>query len=175
MARFMVVTFLLLGWGFFELSGGTDFEPPELEAKPLNALLEEVADEERSLVARAKAAPATTVILGEPEAPAAAEPITLASFGDTQSSLVTLLSDAAVSRQPTPEEVVVAPVDLRSVSGSRVNMRNGPGTQYQVLAQLVRGDEAEVLQDPGAGWVKIRVAKTGRVGWMAASLLRPVN
>ncbi|MEM9438048.1 MAG: SH3 domain-containing protein [Pseudomonadota bacterium] len=174
MARFMVVTFLLLGWGFFELSGGTDFEPPDLEAKPLNALLEEVADEERNLVARAKAAPATAVILGEPEAPAAAEPITLASFGDTQRSLVTLLGDTAVSQQPAPEEVL-APVDLRSVSGSRVNMRNGPGTQYQVLAQLARGDEAEVLQDPGAGWVKIRVAETGRVGWMAASLLRPVN
>jgi len=63
------------------------------------------------------------------------------------------------------------PDDIRSISGSAVNMRAGPGTQYDRIARLVRGDEVAVLQDPGNGWLKLRVVETGRVGWMADSLV----
>ncbi|MEM6277385.1 MAG: SH3 domain-containing protein [Pseudomonadota bacterium] len=183
MARFMIVTFLLLGWGFFELSGGTSFVAPEPEPKPLNALLQDVADQEdASVVARAETAPEGVVIVGQPRARAQGtasptpETTTLASFTQepASSSLATILGTAPESIEPVIEEVA-APVDLRSVTGSRVNMRNGPGTNFQVLTQLVRGDEAEVLQSPGDGWVKIRATGSGRVGWMAERLLAPVN
>ncbi|MEM1234212.1 MAG: SH3 domain-containing protein [Pseudomonadota bacterium] len=179
----MIVTFLLLGWGFFELSGGTDFVPPEPEPKPLNALLQDVADQEdASVVARAETAPDGVVIVGQPRARAqgaaetTTETATLASFRQTGagSSLASILGDAAESAEPAIEEVAVA-VDLRAVTGSRVNMRNGPGTNFQVITQLVRGDEAEILQSPGDGWVKIRAIGSGRVGWMAERLLEPVN
>lgn len=72
----------------------------------------------------------------------------------------------------TPEKVALfdAP-DIREVTGSSVNMRNGPGTRFGVLDRLGRGDRVEVLQDPGQGWVKLRVERTGRIGWMADFLL----
>jgi len=170
----MIVTFLLLGWGFFELSGGADFVPPEPQPKPLNALLEEVAQEEKAIVARADRAPASEEILGQGQDRDARPAVTLASFGNDGTSLATVLGEAEKVLEPEVEEVA-AITDIRVVTGSRVNMRNGPGTSYQVLSQLVRGDEAEVLQDPGNGWLKIRVNDTGRVGWMAERLMRPTN
>lgn len=84
----------------------------------------------------------------------------------------------AVARPAAPEPAVseekvaaVAPRDIRQVTGSSVNMRNGPGTRYDVLGRLGEGDRVEVLQDPGKGWVKLKVEETGRVGWMADFLL----
>ena len=62
-------------------------------------------------------------------------------------------------------------VDLRSVTGNRVNMRTGPGTTYSVVAKLDRGTQVHVLADPGNGWVKLRPADGGPIGWMTASLV----
>ncbi|MEL6610444.1 MAG: SH3 domain-containing protein, partial [Pseudomonadota bacterium] len=76
---------------------------------------------------------------------------------------------------PLPEIAAAPPADIRAVTGTRVNMRNGPGTNFEVLTQLVQGDQAEVLQSPGNGWVKIRVSATGVEGWMAERLMAPVN
>lgn len=174
MARFMIVTFLLLGWGFFELSGGSDFVPPEVEAKPLNTLMEQVAQEE-TLVARAAQAPATAEILGEDKQPETSGPVTLASFAEQSTSLPTVLGDAATKLDDPAVTEVSTPRDLRRVSGSRVNMRSGPGTNFQVLATLVQGEETEVLQSPGDGWVQIEVLATGSVGWMAERLLTAPN
>ena len=61
--------------------------------------------------------------------------------------------------------------EVRSVTGRSVNVRGGPGTNYSVVNRLVRGDEVEVLQDPGNGWVKLRPVGGGTVGWMADFLL----
>jgi uncharacterized protein YgiM (DUF1202 family) len=65
--------------------------------------------------------------------------------------------------------------DLRNVSASRVNMRQGPGTDFNVVAKLTLGTEVEVLRDQGDGWVKLRVVDSGRVGWMADHLLTAAN
>ncbi|MEZ5716766.1 MAG: SH3 domain-containing protein [Paracoccaceae bacterium] len=65
--------------------------------------------------------------------------------------------------------------DLRNVSASRVNMRQGPGTDFNVVAKLTQGTEVEVLRDQGDGWVKLRVVDSGRVGWMADHLLTASN
>jgi uncharacterized protein YgiM (DUF1202 family) len=52
-----------------------------------------------------------------------------------------------------------------------VNVRNGPSPRYNVILKLTRGTRVEILQDPGNGWVKLKVEDTGRIGWMAARLL----
>ena len=65
--------------------------------------------------------------------------------------------------------------DIRYVTGSRVNMRQGPGTDFSVLASLTGGDEVTVLRDDASGWLKVRVSDTGRVGWMADFLLTAAN
>ena len=69
---------------------------------------------------------------------------------------------------PAIEEL---PVGLRAVSGSRVNMRTVPGTNYGVLDKLVRGTQAEVIEVTAEGWARIRVVETGQVAWMSTSLL----
>lgn len=61
--------------------------------------------------------------------------------------------------------------DIRVVTGTRVNVRGGPGTSYGVVSQLEQGDEVEVLDDSGTGWVRMRPADGGTVGWMADFLL----
>ncbi len=61
--------------------------------------------------------------------------------------------------------------DIRVVTGSRVNVRGGPGTDYGVVATLVEGDRVEVLDDVGTGWVRLRTADGGTIGWMADFLL----
>jgi len=61
--------------------------------------------------------------------------------------------------------------DIRRVSGSRVNVRGGPGTTYGVVTKLLRGDEVEILQDNGDGWVLMRPLDGGPEGWMADFLL----
>lgn len=71
---------------------------------------------------------------------------------------------------PNPEAPVTA-ADIRSVSGAAVNVRGGPGTNFSVVNRLVLGDEVEVLQDPGEGWVQLRPLNGGPVGWMASFLL----
>ena len=77
------------------------------------------------------------------------------------------------------EPEVVAAVandnDLREVTASRVNLRNGPGTKYSVLDKLVRGDEVQVLSDNGDGWIKLRVKSSNQVGWMADYLVTASN
>lgn len=61
--------------------------------------------------------------------------------------------------------------DVRSVTGSRVNVRGGPGTGFSVVNSLSRGAQVEVLEDPGDGWVMMRPVNGGPVGWMADFLL----
>ena len=176
MARFMIVTFALLGWAFFELSGGQDFEPPELAASPLNDLQQVVA-RDATLVARASTAPsqapvaAPAVQIEQVAAPAASQPVAQ----PVQTSLAVVLGEAAQQVEPEPEVLTAVAADIRLVNGSRVNVRNGPGTNFSVVAQLTRGAEAEVLQNPGDGWVKIKAADTGGIGWMAERLLIAKN
>ena len=62
-------------------------------------------------------------------------------------------------------------VETRHVEGDRVNMRAGPGTTFDVIGRLQRGDAVEIVEDPGDGWVRLRAARTGQTGWVADFLL----
>lgn len=61
--------------------------------------------------------------------------------------------------------------DLRVVAGSRVNMRAGPGTDFDVLETLDQGTRTEVLEVDASGWARIRVVESGLEGWIAERLL----
>ncbi len=67
------------------------------------------------------------------------------------------------------------PRDIRRVEKSRVNLRMGPGTQYDVVMKLDAGAQVDVLETTGDGWVKLRVLDTGRIGWMAETLITAAN
>ena len=187
MWRFILVTFAMLGWAFYELSGGSDYAPldgslqaanraaseTELASSTGEASPEENREEAQGIVASsAGGADAFEITLAAArETAAAAEP----DPKPWESASASLFSDpvlppgvqARAAALPEPEPAA----DIRTVSAAAVNMRNGPGTGYSVLAKLTFGDRVEVLNDPGQGWVKLRVKETGRVGWMADFLL----
>lgn len=72
-----------------------------------------------------------------------------------------------ILRAEAEDTTTAAPRDIRVVQGDLVNMRGGPGTEYEKIAALVGGTEVAVLQSPGDGWIELEVVETGLVGWMA--------
>ena len=189
MIRFMMLTFAVLGWSFYELSGGSDFVPETASAQSpvgvnevsradtsaldllaVNAVAEKPA---RGVTPRKAALPAGVQLASL----SADEPVIAPSYkpatNKVRSATKLVLLDAAKPDSVQPAVAVLSDrdVELRTVSGDRVNMRNGPGTNYSVLGKLTRGTSVEILQDNGDGWVKLRASDTGRVGWMADFLL----
>lgn len=59
---------------------------------------------------------------------------------------------------------------LHYVSGTRVNLRAGPGTGNAVVGQMVFGDTAEVLGDTD-GWYQVRSTDGTVSGWIFGKFL----
>ena len=79
----------------------------------------------------------------------------------------------AVELAAAVEEVVeVAATDAVYwyVSGSRVNLRQGPGTGTAVVAQVTEGTEALVL-DARDGWMQIQTRDGATSGWIFGKFL----
>ena len=183
MWRLIVVTFGFMAWGFYELSGGDEFEI----TKPENVAATAVKTE--TLEPAVNPAPVQTVATKPAKAkPTQETKVTLASLSVTKEDIPQATSNgffvvldnvkaqeiAPAVQVSTEAELSISPerdLELRVVTGNRVNMRNGPGKTHDVLARLTRGEEVQVLQDRGDGWVKLRVVSTNRVGWMADFLL----
>lgn len=90
---------------------------------------------------------------------------------DTGTISVAGLSAPASSRNAELPQIIDRPSDVRVVSGSLVNLRAGPGTTFEVVAQLSENTRVEILEDAGNGWVNLRPIGGGPVGWMADYLL----
>lgn len=194
MTRFVFLSFAFLGWAFYEVSGGSDFEPQT----PDRLMVAEAATAQPAPETADSSASVTTAALLTTEETVTQSPTSLDVPTTRRDTGPAEVRPALVSMpMPTPamERVRIGPspsapteatlgtpaveqqqvADLRSVRGSRVNMRSGPGTSYGVIGSLVRGDRVEVLRDPGGGWVKLKVEETGRIGWMSAKLLKKIE
>lgn len=191
MSKFIFLTFAFLAWAFYEMSGGNEFQP---EARANTNLTDQNSDGQDAIQVSSKSEPVATektpvsreqpavtrVSFSQPnfdlrrpnEAEiAAVDPEVLASFGRA-------LNDgpvAAPAVQTNDGESTEVVTDLRRVTGNRVNMRNGPGTEYSVVGRLTRGETVEVMSEPGNGWLKLRVSDSGRIGWMADFLVTAAN
>lgn len=149
MSKFIIGSFLVLGWGFYELSDGADFVPEVVPAEQI-AVVEETP---------------TAAPFDEPQV--------------TRAAAIEIPVEAEIiqaSLEVVPQTAVVeeAPLDMRAVSGKRVNMRSGPGTDYGVLDTLVRGTQTEVIEVNADGWARIRVMDSDQIGWMAERLLSEI-
>jgi Bacterial SH3 domain len=65
---------------------------------------------------------------------------------------------------------LAAPGDRLAVSGDRVNVRTGPGTEYRVSLQIHRGQPAVELARDGE-WVQVELTDPAAQGWIHRSLL----
>lgn len=205
MTRVIIITFAMLGWSFYVMSGGPDFEPrgtraeqpvrvasvPEPKPAPAptsraEELVTNVAT--RAVPVRVEPEPLveedTAVVLSQ----VVADPLSQFSAFDENGASFTLasLEDGAagllqvepeIQDDVTPTSQVVEPEkDIREISGTRVNMRDGPGTIYPIIAKATIGQRVEVLSDSGTGWLRLRLLPNQRVGWISASLVRkPTN
>lgn len=154
MSKFIVGTFLLLGFGFYELSGGSDFEP---EVRPLETAV--ISTKSIDIVP-----------FDEPVVTRASLEVEAAPLAEVEPAAEPEIVPAALEVAPTVAEVAVE-LDLREVSGRRVNMRAGPSTNDAVLDTLVRGTQIEVLDVNADGWARLRVLDTDQIGWMAERFL----
>lgn len=223
--RLIILSFLVMGWVFYELSGGAEFEPrgvrppkPERQvaaARPAPPLKldppvlaprkfrmddpdAEVISQERRIAAlkaqQEERAARLAEIRGElgdslgngyggglvfypgPGSAGGAEAGSAGAGGIELSSLeqgAAGLHEAAPApaAAPAPPAVPEPEPDIREVTGTRVNMRDGPGTIYAVTARLNIGHEVEVLGDSGTGWLRLRTMPERQIGWVAASLI----
>ncbi|MEM6760647.1 MAG: SH3 domain-containing protein [Pseudomonadota bacterium] len=196
MTRFILITFLFLGFAFYEMSGGSEFDAEATRLSRVDPGPETAAP---AKVAVASPAPSVAALPenvsrikldltsvedvlrpGQRRAEPVVAATSVAAAVETAAKievLPSLLIDQAVIKpvdfgaEPEPVVTNAVPNQVRQVTGSAVNVRGGPGTEYSVVNRLVRGDEVEVLQDPGNGWIQLRPVDGGPVGWMAAFLL----
>ena len=225
MKRFILLAFGFLALAFFELSGGSDFDPAETRQASLDMRKNLEAERRNSAELRLASLPAVTGRAPLPAAPARqeAEPdgteLDLASFRSVAApesgSLPTIAPEPVQNPVLSPEEDeeeppataslnapavigltatrglnqdvsgisfaglsasesstnVGLPDNIRIVSGSRVNLRAGPGTDFDVVDQLNENTRVEILEDSGNGWVQLRPVGGGPTGWIADFLL----
>ena len=171
MRLFLPVAFALLAGAFWLASGGSAFDPPERTA---------AAPRAPAPAAPAVPAPAPlTQAAAEPEARVG--PADAAAFD--RAAAEAERTDPAPSEAPSPAEPPASAtaqdaiadaldetLDLRTVTGSVVNMRAGPGTGFDVVGQLTEGARAELLSVAG-GWSEVRT-EDGTTGWMASRFLQ---
>ena len=198
MTRVILVTFGFLGWAWYELSGGSGFEPGsngltvlayvEKAAIPKSERMATVSTRSETVVM-----PEVTRTTGMGTGLADVSNLSLvASRGDDAANKAADIASLASLVIPADEEVAVAQkpvmtpvvspvaamassIDYRQVSGNRVNLRSGPGTSFDVVTKLVLGDEVEVLQEDGTGWVKLRTLRGSDIGWISANFLVAAN
>lgn len=181
MLRFILITFAFLGWAFYELSGGSDFDPQNarltnVTTDPLKVSEPTPAPEAVEVTRVALNLTSVDDVLVSKQRPKVAlpqQPVAQnASLTVEQGGSVTILPSLVAGVDPAQE---VAPEprfsDIRTVSGNRVNVRGGPGTGFGIVNKLQRGDEVVILEDDGSGWVRLRPVDGGPVGWMADFLL----
>jgi uncharacterized protein YgiM (DUF1202 family) len=58
-----------------------------------------------------------------------------------------------------------------SKDGGSLNLRAGKGTNYEITGYAVHGESVTVLENDGE-WSKIRVERTGKVGYVRSSYIR---
>ena len=197
MFKFIVATFAFLLWGFYIMSGGSDFDPQAARLtnvsvdplKPSTASAEPAQQEATDVTRVALNLTAVDDVQTRRTRPADRLPqqqtSTQTADAPQQGESVRLIvpslvagADQANTAQPAATVEEQQPVvqqasftDIRRVSGNRVNVRGGPGTNFGVVNKLVRGDEVEILEDDGSGWVRLRPIDGGPVGYMADYLL----
>lgn len=204
MWRFVLVSLVVMGWSFYELSGGSDYAPVEnsiqVQGLPdrtpprpaaqepaarnrtlaqVEAMMDELGRaqteaedrirteaEELSLTLAAVNTDGPSIIEAEASRPKA-ELLELQieerrgeSTADIEAAVAAAIGD-----------VTADPSRLRWVKETVVDLRTGPGLTFDKVARITKGTEVAVLEDPGHGWLNVRVMDTYQTGWLAEWLV----
>ena len=119
----------------------------------------------------------------EPKAPSISDAeairLALAASSRARSEQDTAPLRGAVAAAVAPKSDAPDPAKAEStafwyVTGSDVNLRQGPGTANAVVGRVTLGTDAEVLADRN-GWYQIRTADGSATGWIYGKFLRQRN
>jgi len=183
MKTFILLSFGFLGFAFYELSGGADFEPASARMASLKSSTAKTTSETSQGTATNAVAQAgnssnvTRVALdltnvSNAAAHATVVPAVVTSqakiIDSAQTEQIILPSLIATTQSSTTPDTIG---DIRTVSGNRVNVRGGPSTSHGVVNKLTRGASVEILEDNGDGWVLMQPVDGGESGWIADFLL----
>lgn len=230
MPRLIIISFLFMGFAFYELSGGAEFEPrgvrppkPErqaVQAPPRPKLkldppvlaprrfrmddpdAEVISEKQRIAALKASQAERAERLAqirselgngfdgglggglggglvfypgpdgsGNSDSTGGAGGIELSVLQQGAAGLHEAAPEPAAAPAPPPAPLTEPEPDIREVTGTRVNMRDGPGTIYAVIARLNIGHEVEVLGESGTGWLRLRTVPERQIGWVASSLI----
>ncbi len=103
------------------------------------------------------------------DSPKSAPPAPLTRVAARESAVL------SVSAAPTRAEI--APPSREGaarylfVTGSRVNVREGPSTHFPVVGRVEYGDPVELLAYEDEGWARIRLGEGGTMGFMSRQFL----
>ena len=190
MKTFILLTFGFLGFAFYEMSGGADFEPASARVA---AAAPEVAEAQQAETVVAPVAPATpvdTAAITKIDTSASVTRVSM-DLTNVNAAVEEAVQQAQngstaqiIDSSETPQIILPSLIattnnsntdtsggDVRIVSGNRVNVRGGPSTDYGIVSKLARGDEVRILEDNGDGWVRMQPVDGGEAGWMADFLL----
>lgn len=126
------------------------------------------------------AVPSPVVIAPAPAVAPLPEGVTITpvSLGNGSAGLVQMSHrDAPAGYVPVRVATTAAPTDgeMAVITGKRVNLRAGPGTNNAVVGSMTRDMRVTVLARPGNGWVQIHHADSGLSGFMAARFTAPAQ
>ncbi|MEP3329920.1 SH3 domain-containing protein [Sedimentitalea sp.] len=211
--RLVLASFAVMALVFYELSGGSEFQPPERPQVAASSLKTEVEQTPRrvSIVADKPVRTIPTTLSDQPAVvPAVADEAEIVEtrvpspeLQQVRASLsqgLTLVTDGAQAADlslaslelgatglrtttsgtetdtadGTPRQADLfasQEADIREITGTRVNMRDGPGTIYPIIARLSIGQSVEVLSESGTGWLRLRTMPGQQLGWISASLV----
>jgi hypothetical protein len=79
---------------------------------------------------------------------------------------------AAEAPAPAPEPLPEPAPDIRLVAADRINVREGPSTDFAVVGRLTRDEAVTVVAEAADGWLRVRIEGDGIEGFVAARLLR---
>ncbi|MEQ8896524.1 MAG: SH3 domain-containing protein [Roseovarius sp.] len=199
MWRFVLVSFVALGWAFYVLSGGSDYapvensiqvqskierpepEPDESRQASLNRQLRTLAQVEAMMESMEETEAETeelsvTLAATRTDGPGIIE----AEASRPKAELLQMnIDDRNFETQESIDTAVAAalgdpsfdPSQLRWVKEGMVDLRSGPGLSFDRVAQVTKGTEVAVLEDPGHGWLNVRIVDSYETGWLAEWLV----
>ncbi len=126
-------------------------------------------DAPRRVAATPAAAPAAEPMVVQAsyisEAPAPTGPVVplVLPLVRSDAAVVEALSDA-----PAPAETEA---EIRYITASSVNVREGPSTEFPVVGKLSRGEAARLLWTEENGWARIILEGDGMTGFVSGDFL----
>jgi uncharacterized protein YgiM (DUF1202 family) len=57
-------------------------------------------------------------------------------------------------------------------AGSGLNVRSGPGSNYEKVASIENGNSVVILENTGTGWYKIDYGN-GKIGYASVNYIQP--